>query len=87
MKDKISDRREEAHGLPQPFLGQSTLSLHLAVADDENGFRILKLTITKYRYGYSCLKHKTPLSLEKRGFSNLFMAPPLQKGFRLVVSL
>jgi hypothetical protein len=33
------------------------------------------------------LKHKTPPLLRNGGFNNLFMASPLQKGFRLVVNL
>jgi hypothetical protein len=32
-------------------------------------------------------KHETPHLFEKRGFSNLFMAPPLQEGLRLFVNL
>jgi hypothetical protein len=32
------------------------------------------------------LQYKTPHSFEKRGFNNLFIAPPLQKGFDFVVN-
>jgi hypothetical protein len=64
------------------FVGLTYLSASLAIAL-LTGKRD-KLLLFPHFFPY---KHKTPHSFEKRGFNNLFTAPPLQKGLRLVVNL